>query len=191
VVTKGMAVTGTSTGLVVDTPRRGGLVNQAAVMITLVAIASVRTMMMMMMMMVQWDNRLQVFLLLDETDRVGQLLRWSERDDLSTLCAWVDGLVSGGHGGVEGGEVAHHALVLFLLVGMNGLSMLTKIIESGELFVTMAAEGTFAGMFTNVPGKMFASAKDHTTFAVASTLKSFSRGRAVTLVNARIVDDGR
>lgn len=44
---------------------------------------------------------------------------------LTSLASGLAGLVSGGHGGMERGEVAHHALVLLLFIGMYGLSMLT------------------------------------------------------------------
>lgn len=35
---------------------------------------------------------------------------------------------------MEGGEVAHHAFVLVLLVGMDGLCVLAEVVEAGELF---------------------------------------------------------
>jgi len=39
-------------------------------------------------------------------------------------------LVGCRHAGMEGGKVAHHALVLILLVGMDGLCMLTKVVKA-------------------------------------------------------------
>ena len=45
------------------------------------------------------------------------------------------------------GEVAHHLLVLLLLVGMDGLSMLAQIIKTRELLSAMTSERTFASMF--------------------------------------------
>lgn len=62
--------------------------------------------------------------------------------------ALLGGLVGGGHGSVEGGEVAHHALVLLLLVGVDGLGMLAEVVEARELLAAMAGEGALAGMFS-------------------------------------------
>lgn len=56
-------------------------------------------------------------------------------------------LGGGGHGGVEGGELVHHALVLVLLVGMDSLCVLTKVVKTRELFPAMASERTFPCMF--------------------------------------------
>ena len=63
---------------------------------------------------------------------------------LSTCCC---ALVGGRHGGVEGGEVAHHGLVLVLLIGVDRLRVLAEVVEAGKLFSAMAGEGTFAGVF--------------------------------------------
>ena len=52
---------------------------------------------------------------------------------LASFSTSLAGLVDCGHGGVEGGELAHHALVLILLVGMDSLGMLTEVVEAGEL----------------------------------------------------------
>ena len=55
-------------------------------------------------------------------------------------------LVRGGHGGMQGGELAHHTLVRVLLVGMDRLGMLAEIVETRELLSTMAGERTLAGV---------------------------------------------
>ena len=39
-------------------------------------------------------------------------------------------LGSGGHAGVERGELVHHALVLLLLVGVDGLGVLAEVVEA-------------------------------------------------------------
>lgn len=57
-------------------------------------------------------------------------------------------LVGGGHGSVEGGELAHHAFVLVLLVGVDGLGVLSQVVEPGELLAAVTGEGPFAGVFT-------------------------------------------
>lgn len=44
---------------------------------------------------------------------------------LATLASGRARLGGGGHGGMEGGELAHHALVLVLFIGMDCLSVLT------------------------------------------------------------------
>ena len=69
---------------------------------------------------------------------------------LCTLATLLGGLVGGGHTGVEGGEVAHHALVLVLLVGVDGLGMLAEVVEARELLSTMAGERTLAGVFSKI-----------------------------------------
>lgn len=53
----------------------------------------------------------------------------------------------GGHASVERGELVHHALVLLLLISVNGLRVLAKIVETRELLAAMAGEGAFAGVF--------------------------------------------
>jgi hypothetical protein len=94
----------------------------------------------------------------------------------------LGGLVGCSHCGVKRGKVSHHALIGILFIGVNGLSMLTKIVEARELFATMTSERTFAGVFPNVPGQVFAPAKNHATIAITTTLKSFSRRRTIAPV---------
>lgn len=67
---------------------------------------------------------------------------------LAPFSSWLAGLVGRGHGGVERGEVAHHALVLLLLVCVHGLRMLAQIVEAGELLGAVAGKGAFARVFT-------------------------------------------
>lgn len=66
---------------------------------------------------------------------------------LAALAARGAALGGGGHGRVEGGELGHHALVLVLLVGVDGLGMLAEVVETGELLSAVAGEGPLAGMF--------------------------------------------
>ena len=54
-------------------------------------------------------------------------------DGLAALAPGLPGFVGSGHGGVEGGEVAHHPLVLLLLVGVYGLCMLAEVVETRKL----------------------------------------------------------
>ena len=65
----------------------------------------------------------------------------------TTFAALLSSLVGGCHGGMQGGELAHHALVSLLLIGVNGLGMLAKVVEARKLLSTMTSERTFAGMF--------------------------------------------
>ena len=60
----------------------------------------------------------------------------------------LGGFVRGGHGSMQGGELAHHTLVGVLLVGMHCLRMLTQIVETRELLSTMAGERTFTGVLS-------------------------------------------
>jgi hypothetical protein len=64
----------------------------------------------------------------------------------TTLASMLGSLVRGGHGGMQGGELAHHTLVRVLLVGMDCLGMLAQIVETRELLSTMTGERTFAGV---------------------------------------------
>jgi hypothetical protein len=59
-------------------------------------------------------------------------------------------LVRSGHGGMEGAEIAHHTLILVLLVGVHGLGVLPQIVEAGELLAAVAGEGPFAGVFSDL-----------------------------------------
>jgi hypothetical protein len=111
---------------------------------------------------------------------------------------------------MEGGEVAHHLFVDFLLVCMDCLGVLTKIVEPGEVFSTMTIERTLPGvlsgdnkrglgrvvaakggrMVPDVPCKMLASAEDHPTVTIAPALEGFGRGGAITLVDPSPGDVG-
>jgi len=64
----------------------------------------------------------------------------------TSLASLLGGLIGGGHGGVQGRELAHHTLVGILLISVHGLGMLAQIVETRELFSTMASERTFAGV---------------------------------------------
>jgi hypothetical protein len=59
----------------------------------------------------------------------------------------LGGLVGSSHCGVKRGKFSHHALIGILFIGVNGLSMLAKIVEARELLATMTSERTFASMF--------------------------------------------
>lgn len=49
---------------------------------------------------------------------------------------------------MEGSEVAHHLFVYILLVCVDCLSVLTKVVEPGEMFSAMAVERAFPGVFS-------------------------------------------
>ena len=70
-------------------------------------------------------------------------------DWITSLTAFITGsrLCGGSHIGMQRSQIAHHLLVLIGLVSVNGLSMLTKIVKTGELFSTMTSERAFTGMF--------------------------------------------
>ncbi len=48
---------------------------------------------------------------------------------------------------MEGGELAHHVLVLLLLVCVDRLGVLAQIIEARELLAAVTREGALAGVF--------------------------------------------
>jgi hypothetical protein len=56
-------------------------------------------------------------------------------------------LVGSGHCGVKRRKLSHHALIGILFIGVDGLSMLAKIVETRELLAAMASERTFASVF--------------------------------------------
>ena len=49
---------------------------------------------------------------------------------------------------MEGSKLLHHALVLILLVCVDGLSMLAEVVEAGELLRAVAGEWPLAGMLS-------------------------------------------
>ena len=69
------------------------------------------------------------------------------------------------HGGVEGREVAHHALVLSLLVCMDGLGMLTEVDRTRKLFPTVTGGVAFSSVF---PGQN--NAKNRAADVIRSVL---------------------
>ncbi len=48
---------------------------------------------------------------------------------------------------MERSEVAHHALVLVVLVGMHGLRMLAQVVEARKLLAAVTRKGALAGVF--------------------------------------------
>ncbi len=66
---------------------------------------------------------------------------------LTALATRLTGLVGSGHAGVQRGQVAHHTLVLLLLVGMDGLGMLAKVVETRKLLAALTCKRALAGVF--------------------------------------------
>jgi hypothetical protein len=116
-------------------PVRSGLVNNAIV-ITFITSASTGTVM-------DWENGLRIvlFFYMICGRRIGTgacvvrsgiahrragAIRTGR--GLATLASGLTGLVRCSHCSVKGGEIAHHTLVLLLLICMHGLSMLTQVI---------------------------------------------------------------
>ena len=108
--------------------------------------------------------------------------------------------VCGSHGSVERGKVAHHGLVLLLLVRVDGLSMLPEVVKAGKLLAAVATKRALARVFSglgqlgrrvskravpDMTGKVLASGEDHATVAKTPALESLCRGRAVALCDAR------
>jgi hypothetical protein len=55
-----------------------------------------------------------------------------------------------GKGSMQRSQFPHHLFVLLGFIGVDGLRMLAKVVETGELFTAMAAERTFACVFAGV-----------------------------------------
>jgi len=111
---------------------------------------------------------------------------------------------------MEGSEVAHHLFIHILLVSVDCLGVLAKVVESGEMFSTVAVERTFPGVFSDeskrglgrvmgvkggqmvpdVSRQMLTPAEDHSTVTVAPALESFGGGRTITLVDPGAGDVG-
>ena len=64
----------------------------------------------------------------------------------TALASLLGGFIRGGHGCVQGGELAHHTLVCLLLIGMYGLCMLAQVVEARKLLSTVASKGTFTSV---------------------------------------------
>jgi hypothetical protein len=71
----------------------------------------------------------------------------SGRGSPLTTLARCTSLIGSGHSSMKRGEVAHHLLILLLLISMDGLSMLAQVIQTRELLATVAREGTFTSVF--------------------------------------------
>jgi hypothetical protein len=75
--------------------------------------------------------------------------RYRRRLLSTSLAAVLTGLVGCGHGGVKGRKLSHHPFIGLLFIGVNGLSMLTKVVETRELLSAVATERTFTSMFSD------------------------------------------
>lgn len=106
-------------------------------MVTLVAGACARA-------LVQGDGQI---LLLDQAGGGGDTVGSTARVVVPATAPRRGKFIRGGHGGVKRGEITHHALVLVLFVSVDGLRVLTKVVETRKLFATVAAKGAFPGMF--------------------------------------------
>lgn len=54
----------------------------------------------------------------------------------------------GRHSGMETSQIFHHLVIVSQLVGVDSLRVLAEVVESRKAFATVAAERTFAGMFS-------------------------------------------
>jgi len=66
---------------------------------------------------------------------------------LTSLAPGLTGFICGSHGSMKRGQFAHHTLILFLLIGVNSLSMLTQIVEARKLLAAMTSKRALASMF--------------------------------------------
>lgn len=116
----------------------------------------------------------------DNGDHAGSTITSTSTSGTATTSGC--GLVCGSHRSMQRRKVTHHALVLILLIRVNGLGMLTKVVEARKLLSAMAGKRTFAGVFPDMPSQMLTPAKHHSTFAVAPALKSLCRSGSVTFI---------
>lgn len=65
----------------------------------------------------------------------------------STTAGSLRAFRCGSHRCMDCSKVPHHCFILLLLVRVNCLSMLTKVVESGELLSTMTSERAFSSVF--------------------------------------------
>jgi hypothetical protein len=66
---------------------------------------------------------------------------------LTSLASGLTGFICGSHRSMKRGKFAHHALILFLLISVNSLSMLAQIIEARKLLAAVASKRTLASVF--------------------------------------------
>lgn len=97
------------------------------------------------------------------------------------------GLVRRHHAGVQRRQITHHPFVLLLLIRVNRLRMLAKVVQTRKLLSTVAAEGTLAGVFPDMTGKVLAAAENHPTVSVPSALKGLRGCRAIALVDPGVL----
>jgi hypothetical protein len=135
-------------------PVRSGLVNNTIV-ITFITSASTGTVM-------NWENGLRIvfFFYMICGSRIGigvcvvrrgiahrRARAIRTRRGLATLSSGLTSFVRSSHCSVQRGKIAHHALVLLLFICMHGLSMLTQIIQTRELFPAVTTERAFTRVF--------------------------------------------
>jgi hypothetical protein len=82
--------------------------------------------------------------------------RRRRRDRGISLAAFTAGrasLIGSRHRGMKRRKIAHHLLVLLLLISMNSLGMLAQIVETRELLATVASERTLARVLPEGEGQ--------------------------------------
>lgn len=67
---------------------------------------------------------------------------------VSALTARCAALARRRHVGVQRGELRHHLLILFCLVGVDGLCVLSEVVQSRELLATVASKRPLAGVLS-------------------------------------------
>jgi len=69
------------------------------------------------------------------------------RGDSASAAATPANLVRRRHGCMESGQIAHHLLVLVLLICVHRLRMLAQVVQSRKLFATVTRERSLARVF--------------------------------------------
>lgn len=68
-------------------------------------------------------------------------------------------------------ETTYDRVGAYWLAGMNGLRMLTQIVQARKCPIAMASKRTLTSVLANVPCQMLRAGKDHTTLSKARALK--------------------
>lgn len=88
---------------------------------------------------------------------------------------------------VKRGEFLHHDLVSLRHIRVNGLGVLTKIVEAREGLSAVTSEGPFTGVFADVTCEMLAPGEYHPTVTKSSALEHGHISAAFRLVRIGIL----
>lgn len=117
--------------------------------------------------------------MLDQTARRCAIGKANNLGRIATRIANGRKLIRSSHRGMERSEVAHHALILVLLVSMDGLCVLTKVIKTRKLLAAVTTKRALSCVFSDVTREVLAPRENHATFAIAPALEGLCWSWAV------------